>query len=111
MRTGNETSWRSGGVHRVALLLVATILSVACRPSTAAEAEPTHSVGLASVDITPDFAVRLNGFGGRTKESEGVRLPIHARAIAIGPLADGSTPAAADAAARAGGTAFTWPVV
>jgi len=41
-------------------------------------------VGVAAVNITPDFPVRLNGFGFRRGESEGVTQPIWAKAIAIG---------------------------
>jgi len=40
--------------------------------------------GVASVDVTPSSPVRLNGFGGRRKESEGVRQPLWAKAIAVG---------------------------
>lgn len=40
--------------------------------------------GIASVDVTPGFPVRLNGFGGRRKESEGVRQSLWAKAIAVG---------------------------
>jgi len=40
-------------------------------------------VGVASVDITPTYPVRLNGFGGRTKESTGVRQHIQAKALAV----------------------------
>ncbi len=42
------------------------------------------NTGIASVDVTPSFPVRLNGFGGRRKESEGVRQSLWAKAIAIG---------------------------
>jgi putative membrane-bound dehydrogenase-like protein len=49
------------------------------------QAEPVNwSVGVAAVDITPDYPVRLNGFGFRRNESEGVRQPIYAKALAIG---------------------------
>ena len=41
------------------------------------------SAGVASVDITPDYAVRLSGFGFRREESEGVRQHIHAKALAL----------------------------
>jgi hypothetical protein len=41
-------------------------------------------VGVASVDITPDYPVRLNGFGFRRTESEGVTQRIHAKALAFG---------------------------
>lgn len=42
------------------------------------------SVGVAKVDITPDYAVRLSGFGFRRAESEGVTQPIFAKALAFG---------------------------
>jgi putative membrane-bound dehydrogenase-like protein len=40
-------------------------------------------VGTARVDITPTYPVRLNGFGGRRTESEGVSQQIWAKALAI----------------------------
>lgn len=43
-----------------------------------------YQAGVASVDITPNTAIRLNGFGGRTEESEGVRQPLFAKALTIG---------------------------
>lgn len=45
---------------------------------------PLHHVGVARKDITPDFPVRLSGFGFRRTESEGVYQKIWAKAIAIG---------------------------
>ena len=45
-------------------------------------------VGVAKVDVTPSHPVVLAGFGGRTKEHEGIDTRIWARALAIG----GSTP-------------------
>ncbi len=41
-------------------------------------------VGAAVVDITPEYPVRLTGYGNRMKESEGVAARIHARALVIG---------------------------
>ena len=38
---------------------------------------------MAVVDITPDYPIRLSGFGFRRKESEGVWQRIHARALAV----------------------------
>jgi len=38
-------------------------------------------IGVASVDITPDYPIRLNGFGGRRFESEGVTQRIWAKAL------------------------------
>lgn len=42
------------------------------------------SVGVASVDVTPDYPIRLSGYGFRRTESEGVTHPIFAKAIAFG---------------------------
>ncbi len=51
---------------------------------TAQDAAPDiYDVGVARVDVTPRYPIRLNGFGGRREESEGVGLPIWAKAIAI----------------------------
>ena len=51
--------------------------------ATAAEPSPVP-VGVAVVDITPDGPIRLNGYGNRTTESEGVASRLKARALAIG---------------------------
>src|SRR5262245_24683764 len=54
-------------------------------PVAASAAEPAlpYKVGVAKTGITPDHAIRLNGFGFRRAESEGVYQKIHARALAI----------------------------
>jgi len=44
--------------------------------------------GVATVDITPSYPVRLNGFGGRTRESQGVRQSLFAKALAVGSSDD-----------------------
>jgi hypothetical protein len=49
-------------------------------------AEPTpenYSVGVAAIDITPTYPVRLSGFGFRRTESDGVTHRIWAKALAI----------------------------
>ncbi|MEZ6033214.1 MAG: neutral/alkaline non-lysosomal ceramidase N-terminal domain-containing protein [Planctomycetaceae bacterium] len=46
-------------------------------------------IGAAVVDITPDYPVRLTGYGNRAKESEGVAAKIHARALVFGTSASG----------------------
>ena len=51
-------------------------------PGVAAAAEG-YRVGVAKVDITPDYPIRLNGFGSRRAESEGVTQRIWAKALAI----------------------------
>lgn len=63
---------------RFALLLIPVLAAT----SPAAEPLP-YRAGVAAVDITPDHATRLNGFGFRRTESEGVYQKIHARALAI----------------------------
>ena len=47
------------------------------------EASMLYSVGLSKIDITPDYPVRLNGFGSRRDESVGITQRIHAKAVAI----------------------------
>lgn len=55
----------------------------------AAAADPTWSVGVAKVDVTPDYPVRLSGYGNRRAEFESVTQRIFAKAIAFGRDADG----------------------
>ncbi len=67
-----------------ALRLASFVLSILfLPPSTTGEEATTFSVGVASVDVTPDYPIRLNGFGGRREESTGISHRIHARALAI----------------------------
>ena len=47
-------------------------------------AADTRQVGVASVDITPEYPVRLSGYGGRRLPSTGVAQHIFAKALAIG---------------------------
>ena len=53
--------------------------------------EPRWLAGAAKVDITPDYPVRLSGYGGRRTEFEGVEQRIFAKALALrtgdGPFA------------------------
>jgi putative membrane-bound dehydrogenase-like protein len=46
-------------------------------------------VGVAEVDITPDYPVRLNGFGFRRTESEGVTIKVWAKAMAFADVKEG----------------------
>lgn len=66
---------------RIAFL---TLLLAPWTFAAAAETPPVYSVGVAAVDITPDFPIRLNGFLVRSGESTGVRQRIWAKALAIG---------------------------
>jgi putative membrane-bound dehydrogenase-like protein len=59
-----------------------TLAALICLP-LAADAADTYQVGTAQVDITPSHPIRLNGFGFRRTESEGVYQRIWAKALAI----------------------------
>ncbi len=67
-------------------LLVLLALISALRTSAK---ETSYAIGAASIDITPDYPVRLSGYGARTKESEGIDERIFAQALAIGTDRDG----------------------
>jgi hypothetical protein len=43
---------------------------------------PLVLVGVAKIDITPSYPVRLTGYGRRQKESEGVRRAVRMRTAA-----------------------------
>src|SRR5512145_2247870 len=65
-------------------ILVASVLL-----SNAGITRAEHRVGVAAVDITPDYPVRLSGFGFRRTESEGVTQRIWAKALAFADDARG----------------------
>jgi len=65
------------------LLLSALSLLFYAQPSLAAT-DVFYPVGAAKVDITPDYPIRLNGYGARLKESEGTDQHLFAQALAIG---------------------------
>src|SRR4051812_40344213 len=48
-------------------------------------------VGIARVDITPDYPIRLTGYAVRKTESAGVAQRIWAKALAIGSDEEGPT--------------------
>ena len=58
-------------------LLLCLFLTVGL--STAAD----FRVGVAAVDITPEYPIRLSGYVARQTESEGVQIPIKAKAAAL----------------------------
>lgn len=45
--------------------------------------ETNYQVGAAKIDITPDFPVRLSGYGGRREEADTVEQRIWAKALAV----------------------------
>ncbi|HEY1084794.1 MAG TPA: neutral/alkaline non-lysosomal ceramidase N-terminal domain-containing protein [Prosthecobacter sp.] len=65
----------------VCALLWGTCLCKAADPAKPAVAG--WKAGVASVDITPDYPVRLSGYGSRTGPHEGVEMTLHAKALAL----------------------------
>ena len=74
---------RLAAVRCGAAFFAVAVLSTIASLSLAAE-RTTTAIGFAKTDITPDFPVRLNGYGGRTEECEQVAARLHVRAMAIG---------------------------
>ncbi len=70
------------------LLASALVAILYCQPSIA-QSGPTLKLGVAQVDVTPDYPVRLNGFGFRRDESEGITHRIWAKALAIDDQVNG----------------------
>lgn len=64
----------------VSPLAAAGVGSVAIDPGQ----ERTIDVGVARIDITPQWPIRLAGYGARTGESEGVLQKLYAKALAFG---------------------------
>lgn len=69
--------------RRFKLSLLIGFALTSMRPVTVDAAQSTYAVGIAAVDVTPNYPVRLNGFGFRRAESEGVTQRIWAKAMAI----------------------------
>jgi hypothetical protein len=65
-------------------LLLSALPLLLCVQSSLAAKDTFYDVGVAQVDITPDYPIRLNGYGARLKESEGIDQHVFAQALAIG---------------------------
>ena len=50
----------------------------------AAAQDQTRLVGVAGIDITPDYPVLLTGYASRKTESEGITQRLWAKALAVG---------------------------
>jgi len=68
-------------MHRREFLAGVAAIGVASR--RAARAASTWRVGAATIDITPDRSLWMAGFAARTQPSQGVALPLHAKALAF----------------------------
>ncbi|HTL58247.1 MAG TPA: neutral/alkaline non-lysosomal ceramidase N-terminal domain-containing protein, partial [Candidatus Limnocylindrales bacterium] len=49
---------------------------------------PLRAVGVAKIDITPSYPIRLTGYASRKTESEGVAQKLYAKALAFGSDAE-----------------------
>lgn len=67
--------------RRCLVLLIGLLCAL---PAPAAAPPRAWQVGVARVDLTPSYPVRLSGFGFRRDESEGVQQRLWVRALAIG---------------------------
>ncbi len=74
----------------VLVLIGAGWLSATGPGAGAADEGGLEPVGVAEVDITPGYPIRMTGYGNRKTESEGVEQPIKARALAIDGAAAGA---------------------
>src|SRR6266436_871505 len=77
-------------LHPRLRLLLPTLIVLAGACSSHAAGETRRAVGAARVDITPDYPIRLSGYGGRQKESEGIDQHLFAKALAIGSDKEGA---------------------
>ena len=79
--------WQNEDTANLPDLLVRVPLAAVLEKSRrllSAEQEPLVPVGAAVVDVTPEYPVRLTGYGNRLQEAESAAARIHARALAIG---------------------------
>src|SRR5882672_1210266 len=65
-------------------LVRAVILGMALTSLRAAAHDNFRQVGVAKIDITPEYRIRLTGYAVRKTESEGVAQRLWAKALAIG---------------------------
>ncbi len=77
---------RCGAVILFLITVAAALSPPAC---IGADAVREFAIGVARVDITPDYPIRLNGFGFRRDESTEVTQRIWAKALAIGSDEEG----------------------
>lgn len=72
--------------HLIFSLILWPLTGFAADPPPAAGPRP---VGAAAVDITPDYPVRLSGYGSRRDVNQGVAQHLFAKALALGSDEDG----------------------
>jgi neutral/alkaline ceramidase-like enzyme len=75
------TSNRQPAMHRREFLTAVATIGLTSRG--VARPAPAWRAGVATVDITPDRSLWMAGFAARTQPSQGVALPLHAKALAL----------------------------
>jgi neutral ceramidase len=70
--------------------LLTLVLAVGICGVLSAE-RPLFSIGVARADITPDYPIRLHGYGNRRSNSVGVAQHIFAKALALGTDREGAS--------------------
>jgi hypothetical protein len=68
-------------MHRREFLTALAAIGVTAQAAT--RALPACRAGTAAIDITPDRSLWMAGFAARTEASQGVALPLHAKALAL----------------------------
>jgi hypothetical protein len=71
-------------INLIPRLSLSVLLVFCCELPSLAAKDTFYAVGVAQVDITPDYPIRLNGYGARTMESEGIDQHLFTQALAIG---------------------------
>lgn len=76
-------------MQRIFRVILSALAFLAVGSQSGAAAESSWIVGVAKVDITPDYPVRLSGYGNRREECAEVKQRIWAKALAFGSDTDG----------------------
>jgi putative membrane-bound dehydrogenase-like protein len=70
-------------VHPFSLSFLLALFLIQC-PASAADPKNLRPIGVAKVDVTPAFPIRLTGYAVRKSPSEGIEQKLWAKALAIG---------------------------
>jgi neutral/alkaline ceramidase-like enzyme len=68
-------------MHRREFLSAVAAIGLTSRGS--ALSSPTWQAGVATIDITPESSLWMAGFAARTQPSQGIAMPLHAKALAL----------------------------
>lgn len=60
-----------------------TVAAIGLTSRGVARSTPTWQAGVAAIDITPESSLWMAGFARRTLPSQGVAMPLHAKALAL----------------------------